>query len=285
MREKIRKGRGKVGSTLGLLVALLIGGVHSPKAFGGEPSVIGHDILVFVDETGSTGRQFEIYRRALLSRIVPGLRGGDRLRVLPIGDDSSLISDFLAQGSLSAAPAFDGFSDNELEYQAKVKTIRKKNQEVRQQLLTTLKQALAKPGQAPETDIFGATRMASQLLSADKRRPVVVFLSDMQEDRGRFRYKNMTFGKKDLARVGAIYGFPDLKNVCVYVVGTRSSSIERTRKMLTFWEDYFKKSGAAATPDHMVSMLVNWPPPESCGSPRVREKTVLSWFDRLRREF
>ena len=46
-----------------------------------------------------------------------------------------------------------------------------------------------------------------------------------------------------------------------------------------------KKSGAAVTPDHMVSMLVNWPPPESCGSPRVREKTVLSWFDRLRREF
>lgn len=284
MRERIRKGRGKFGPILGLLVALLMGGTNFSRAFAGEVSK-GNDILVFVDETGSTGRQFEIYRRALLSRIVPGLRGGDRLRVLPIDDDSSLISDFLAQGSLSVAPSFDGFSDNELEYKAKVKAIRKKNREVRQQLLTMLQKALAKPGRSAETDIFGATRMASQLLSADKRRPVVVFLSDMQEDRGRFRYKNMTFGKKDLARVGTIYGFPDLKNVCVYVVGTRSDSIERTRKMLTFWEDYFKKSGAAVTPDHMVSMLVNWPPKKSCGSPRVREKTVLSWFDRLRREF
>ena len=125
MRERIGKGRGKFGIILGLLVALLIGGTNSSRALGGDVSG-GNDILVFIDETGSTGRQFEIYRRALLSRIVPGLRGGDRLRVLPIDDDSSLVSDFLAQGSLSPTPSFDGFSDNELEYKAKVTAIRKK---------------------------------------------------------------------------------------------------------------------------------------------------------------
>ena len=256
----------------------------SGVAWGEESSPPGFDVLVFVDETGSTDRQFDVYRRALLDRIVPGLREGDRLRVLPITDDNSLISDFMAVGTLAPRPPFDSLSDNELDYKALVKGLKAKNEEVRQQLLSTLKKKLAKPGKSKYTDLFGAARMTSQLFSADKMRPVVVFLSDMEEDRGRFRYKTMTFGKKDLDRVGKSYGFPDLKNVCVYVVGTRSPSIERTRKMVSFWEKYFQKSGADISSDHMVSMLVNWPPPDGCGAPRAKAKKSSSWYERIKKQ-
>ena len=262
---------------------LLTAGGGSGVAWGEEAPPPGLDILVFVDETGSTSRQFDVYRRALLDRIIPGLKQGDRLRVLPITDDNSLISDFMAEGTLAPKPPFDSLSDNELDYKAKMKALSAKNDAIRQQLLDTMKKKLAKPGKSKYTDLFGAARMTSQLFSADKMRPVAVFLSDMQEDRGRFRYNTMTFGKKDLDRVGKAYGFPDLKHVCVYVVGTRSPSIERTRKMIKFWEKYFEKSGADITPDHMVSMLVNWPPPDGCGSPRVTEKKG-SWLDRIKKQ-
>ncbi len=283
-----------LGLGLGVCVALgtpvlpaLSGGVWgaSEVAWGDEAPSPGFDILVFVDETGSTDRQFDVYRRALLDRIVPGLRAGDRLRVLPITDDNSLISNFMAEGSLAPQPPFDSLSDNEIDYKTKVKALNAKNEEVRQQLLDTLKKKLAKPGRSKYTDLFGASRMTSQLFSADRRRPVVVFLSGMEEDRGRFRYKNMTFGKKDLDRVGKAYGFPDLKNVCVYVVGTRSPSIERTRSMVKFWDQYFEKAKADISPYHMVSMLVNWPPPDGCGSPRVKGKKGASWLDRIKKEF
>lgn len=283
-------GKVLLGLGLGMFVGLgspvlpALSGAGQGVAWGDEPAPPGFDILVFVDETGSTDRQFDVYRRALLDRIVPGLREGDRLRVLPITDDNSLISDFMAEGTLAPRPPFDSLSDNELDYKAKVKDLKAKNEEVRQQLLATLKKKLAKPGKSKYTDLFGAARMTSQLFSADHRRPVAVFLSDMEEDRGRFRYKTMTFGSKDLERVGKSYGFPDLKHVCVYVVGTRSPSIERTRKMVSFWEKYFEKSGADISPDHMVSMLVNWPPPDGCGAPRAKAKKSASWYDRIKKQ-
>lgn len=287
-------GRVFLGLGLGVLVGLAAPALPGPSFFGGgagpgeawgdEPAP-GLDILVFVDETGSTDRQFDVYRRSLLDKIVPGLQQGDRLRVVPITDDNSLISDFMAEGMLDPRPPFDSLSDNELDYKAKVKELDAKDNAVRQGLLTTLKKKLAKPGKSKYTDLFGAARMASQLFSADKMRPVAVFLSDMQEDRGRFRYRSMTFGPKDLSRVEKAYGFPDLKNVCVYVIGTRSPSIERTRKMSSFWEQYFKKSGADITSSQMGSMLVNWPPPDGCGRPRVVSKDNSGWFDRLKKQF
>ena len=287
-------GRVFLGLGLGVLVGLAApalpgaslfgGGAGSGEAWGEEPAP-GLDILVFVDETGSTDRQFDVYRRSLLDRIVPGLRQGDRLRVVPITDDNSLVSEFMAEGTLAPRPPFDSLSDNELDYKAKVKELDAKDEAVRQTLLTTLRKKLAKPGKSKYTDLFGAARMASQLFSADKMRPVAVFLSDMQEDRGRFRYNSMTFGRKDLSRVEKAYGFPDLKNVCVYVIGTRSPSIERTRKMASFWEEYFKKSGADITSSQMSSMLVNWPPPETCGKPRVFPANKSGWFDRLKKQF
>ncbi len=287
-------GRVFLGLGLGVLVGLAApalpgaslfgGGAGSGEAWGEEPAP-GLDILVFVDETGSTDRQFDVYRRSLLDRIVPGLRQGDRLRVVPITDDNSLVSEFMAEGTLAPRPPFDSLSDNELDYKAKVKELDAKDEAVRQTLLTTLRKKLAKPGKSKYTDLFGAARMASQLFSADKMRPVAVFLSDMQEDRGRFRYRSMTFDRKDLSRVEKAYGFPDLKNVCVYVIGTRSPSIERTRKMTSFWEEYFKKSGADITASQMGSMLVNWPPPETCGKPRVLSTNKSGWFDRLKKQF
>jgi hypothetical protein len=244
----------------------------------------GRDILVFVDESGSTDRQFDVYRRALLERIIPGLEGGDRLRVAPIVADNSLVSSFMAEAVIPADPVFDGLSDNEIDYNSEIKKDKARNQGIRDQLLATLKKKLAKSGKAPYTDLFGASRMASQLFSADRRRPILVFLSDMQEDRGRFRYQTMKWGARDLKRVEKAYGFPDLKDVCVYVIGTRSPSIEKTRKMGEFWMSYFRNSGASIGPSQMGSMLVNWPPDSSCGKPRVVPQASQSWFDRLKKK-
>ena len=243
----------------------------------------GLDVLVFVDETGSTTRQFDMYRHALLDKIVPNLHGGDRLRVVPITADNSMVVDYMAEGALNAKPPFDSLSDNEIEYKSSVKKIEADNAAVRHDLLVKLRGVLAKPGSSRYTDLFGATHFAAQVFSADKNRPVVVFLSDMQEDRGRFRYKDMKWNARDLARVKRIYGFPDLKNVCVYVVGLRSPSIQKTREMRVFWENYFKQSQADIAKAHMTSMLVDWPPPDGCGSPRVVHKRE-GWFKHMTRQ-
>jgi len=287
-----RASRFVAGLGMGVLAILAAPAVSGLWTGGTGPSVAraddapdpGRDILVFVDETGSTGRQFDVYRRALLDRIVPELKAGDRLRVAPIVDDNSLVSNFMAEGILPGRPSFDSLSDNEIDYKNEVKKEKARDNEIRATLLTTLKVKLAKPGKSRYTDLFGAARMASQLFSADRRRPIVVFLSDMQEDRGRFRYRDMKWNDRDLKRVEKAYGFPDLKNVCVYVIGTRSPSIEKTRKMGEFWLKYFKKSGADISPSHIGSMLVNWPPGEGCGKPRALPKKGESWLQKLRKQ-
>ncbi len=287
-----RAGRFLAGLGMGTLAILsappvpgFLPGAGSPQVARAEEGVSsGRDILVFVDETGSTGRQFDVYRRALLGRIVPELRAGDRLRVAPIVDDNSLVSSFMAEGSLPARPGFDSLSENEIDYKNEVKQEKAEDKAIRDKLLSTLTEKLKKPGKSRYTDLFGAARMASQLFSADRRRPILVFLSDMQEDRGRFRYKDMKWNARDLTRVEKAYGFPDLKNVCVYVIGTRSPSIEKTRKMGEFWFQYFKKSGADIRPSHIGSMLINWPPEEDCGKPRALPKKGESWLQKLRKQ-
>lgn len=271
----------RVLAGFGLMALILTGGPVEKSAWAGglDP---GRDILVFVDESGSTDRQFDVYRRALVERIVPGLKGGDRLRVAPITADNSLVSTFMAEGTLPASPVFDSLSDNEIDYKSDIDKDKNRNEMIRNGLLTTLKETLAKSGHSRYTDLFGAARMASQLFSADKRRPVLVFLSDMQEDRGRFRYRSMKWDKGDLSRVERAYGFPDLKGVCVYVIGTRSPSLEKTRKMSEFWMSYFRRAGADISRSHMGSMIVNWPPEPDCGRPRVAAPIVESWFERIR---
>ena len=287
-----RASRFVAGLGMGVLAILAPPAVSEPWTGDTGPSVAraddapdpGRDILVFVDESGSTGRQFDVYRRALLDRIVPELKAGDRLRVAPIVDDNSLVSNFMAEGTLPARPSFDSLSDNEIDYKNEVKKEKAIDNEIRASLMTKLKARLAKPGKSRYTDLFGAARMASQLFSADRRRPVVVFLSDMQEDRGRFRYRDMKWNARDLTRVEKAYGFPDLKDVCVYVIGTRSPSIEKTRKMTEFWLAYFKKTGADINASHIGSMLVNWPPGSDCGKPRALPKKQESWLQRLKKQ-
>jgi len=250
---------------------------------GDSAQTVGRDILVFVDESGSTNRQFDVYRRALIDRIIPTLDGGDRLRVAPIVADNSLVSSFMAEATLPENPVFDSLANNEIEYNDQIKKDKAHHQEIRNQLIATMKDKLAKSGKARYTDIFGAARMAAQLFSADKRRPILVFLSDMQEDRGRFRYRTMTWDKKDLSRVQRAYGFPDLKDVCVYVIGIRSPSIEKTRKMTEFWMEYFKKAGADVSSSHMGSMMINWPPESSCGKPRFVAPPKESWLQKIKK--
>jgi hypothetical protein len=275
-----------VAAQPGLPDSLSLAGIsgRTDVALAGDSSQgPGRDILVFVDESGSTDRQFDVYRRALLERIVPGLVGGDRLRVAPIVADNSLVSDFMAEAILPQDPVFNRLADNEIDYNSQIKEDKVRNNAIRSQIHDILKKKLAKSGKARYTDLFGAARMASQLFSADKRRPILVFLSDMQEDRGRFRYRTMKWNQRDLVRVEKAYGFPDLRNVCVYVIGTRSPSIEKTKRMTEFWMNYFKKSGADISPTQIGSMMINWPPDSSCGRPRVVPTVKESWLDKIRK--
>ncbi len=293
MKSRGKKtGRIMAGLGMGILMGLVIPSIPGnwplagtgSRAWAEEGPTPGRDILVFVDESGSTGRQFNVYRRAILDRIVPGLRPGDRLRVAPIVDDTSLVSNFMAEGSLPARPSFDSFSDNEIDYKKKVKKEKAQNDQIRETLLATLTKKLAKPGKSKYTDLFGAAQMGAQLFSSDHRRPVLVFLSDMQEDRGRFRFRDMKWDNGDLKRVQTAYGFPDLKNVCVYVIGTRAPSMEKTQKMREFWTAYFKESGADVRSSHMGSMLANWPPPSDCGKPRYVPRAKESWLQKIRKQ-
>ena len=253
-------------STLLLIGAMLLG----PHAVEAAPAR-GTSIVVFIDFSGSIrGPERAAYRLELEREILPALRPGDRIVVAPINDRTLTGFRALAEATLPEPPRFNGWFDNRLEYNRRVRSNEKELLDAREQLTRDVGAAFARPYSSAYTDIFSSLVMAEKIFSGDARRKVLVLMSDMIEDNPPYKFDALAWwpGTTDkvLSELTARQRLPDLTGVCVYVSGVSAATPRLVAAIAEFWDAYFRRARADFDPSRYAPMLLHWPPSRGCAA-------------------
>ena len=249
-----------------LIGAMLLG----PHAVAAAPAR-GTSILVFVDFSGSIrGPERAAYRLELEREILPALRPGDRILVAPIHDRTLTGFRALAEATLPEPPRFNGWFDNRLEYNRRVRSTEKALLDAREQLTHDVADAFSRPLSSAYTDIFSSLIMAEKIFSGDARRKVLVLMSDMIEDNPPYKFDAMSWrpgtAETLLIDLAAKQRLPDLTGVCVYVSGASARTAQLHQDIAAFWQAYFRRAGADLDPSRYAHVLLHWPPSRGCAA-------------------
>jgi len=253
-------------STLLLIGAMLVG----PHAVAASLAR-GTSIIVFVDFSGSIrGPERASYRLELEREILPALRPGDRIIIAPIHDRTLTGFRALAEATLPEPPRFNGWFDNRLEYNRRLRSTEKEMLDAREQLTRDVREAFSRPYASAYTDIFSSLVMAEKIFSGDSRRKVLVLMSDMIEDNPPYKFDAMSWRpgttERLLVDLAAKQRLADLTGVCVYVSGASAATAQLVAEIARFWDTYFRRARADFDPSRYAPMLLHWPPSRGCAA-------------------
>ena len=132
-------------------------------------------VLVFMDVSASV-RDFTVYHDTW-AKILGDLTDGDRLVLARISAETLTQFRPVLDREL---PAFNPFTDNKLVHEKKLK-------QIHQELVGALTQALAAT-RSPKTDILHTLTLAEKIFHDEKRRRILVLVSDMLEDSEEYNF-------------------------------------------------------------------------------------------------
>ena len=228
-------------------------------------------ILIFVDFSESIRAE----NRALIVRdfensIIPSLSAGDGILVAPINEKTLTNFHPVLDATFPSRPEFSGWSDNTLQYNRKVKEIDSEVDRIRDEIRSQVPDILAGGGSSQETDIFSSLVMAEKLFNQERRRKVLILMSDMIVDYAPYRFDKISWSaeKKEeiLSELQGKGLIPDLSGVCVYVSGVSAGSAQLAGEISDFWQAYFERTNADLDPSRYAHVLLHWPPSEDCAS-------------------
>jgi len=229
------------------ILLLLVGvGLLSCQAEQSKPSKI---VVVFADVSASV-KDFDVYHDSW-SKILSRLEGGDRIVLGKITDETFTRFRPVIDETV---PGFSWLTDNKLRYEKKIK-------EIKEKLLKALDEALAAP-RSQKTDILNTLTLAEKVFHGDKRRRVLVLLSDMLEDSEVYNFERLKLAEDFTRRVieekrrkGEM---PDLGKAKVYVAGASAKSASRALEVQRFWIEYIKAANGNLAPQNYGPALINF---------------------------
>ncbi|HSG04984.1 MAG TPA: hypothetical protein VLB09_01165, partial [Nitrospiria bacterium] len=119
---------------LGLSISLLFmssGCSQVSRASGPE----GTEYVIFIDFSGSVGGESQVLiKKDLLDHVVPTLSAGDRIMIAPITDKTLTKFHPLVDVTFPAWPAFNGWSNNRLQYQTQLDAVNREIPELRKRV-------------------------------------------------------------------------------------------------------------------------------------------------------
>lgn len=206
-------------------------------------------VIVFADISGSV-RDFDVYRDGW-SKILGRIEGGDRIVLGKITHETFTHFRPVIDEPL---PRFNWLTDNKLRYEARIKKIRQK-------LAGAIDQLLKSP-RSPKTDILNTLILAQKIFHDDKRRHILVLLSDMLEDGEVYNFERVRVSEKFTRRVieekRRKDQLPDLREAKVYVAGASARRASKALEVQRFWIEYFKAANANLEPQNYSPALINF---------------------------
>lgn len=195
-------------------------------------------------------RDFDVYK-ASWPKIIDRLQGGDRITLGRITDETFTRFRPVLDREL---PAFNPFTDNKLRHE-------KRGKETRQEFSAALDKALEALN-SPKTDVMNSLVLADKIFAGDRRRRVLILLSDMLEDSEEYNFERHKvtdeFTRRvieDKRRRGQL---PNLGGATIYVAGASARSASKAHEVQRFWLEYFQAANARLLPQNYGPALVNF---------------------------
>ena len=253
------------GSLLRLGVAGLL--LATACKISAEPT--GTDILVFIDFSGSVGRESKSsFEKDIHSLIIPSLSAGDRILIAPI--HGRTLTDFrpLVDTTFPPEPEFDGWSDNVMKHKLQMTKITARVDELKKEVGEQVSDLFKKGMSSKQTDIFSSLILAQKVFHKRPTRKVLILMSDMIVDYPPYRFDRIEWDAEKteeiLSELDANGLIPSLSGVCVYVTGATGSSAEQAARIDRFWQGYFDRAHADMDSSRYAHVLLHWPPSEAC---------------------
>jgi len=206
-------------------------------------------VLVFMDISGSV-RDFTVYRDSW-AKILNGLTDGDRIVLARINAETLTQFRPVLDREL---PGFHPLTDNKLRHE-------KQRKQIQQELAQALDQALAAP-RSSKTDILHTLTLAEKIFHDEKRRRILVLVSDMLEDSEEYNFERLQltddFTRRVIAEQKKKGRLPDLDGAKVYVAGASAKSANKALDVQQFWLAYCKEASADLAPQNYGPALMNF---------------------------
>ena len=206
-------------------------------------------VLAFVDLAASV-KDFEGYREAW-QKIVDHLNGDDRIVLGRINDET--FTRFRAMVD-ETIPAFHFLTDNKLRYEKTLK-------EAKDKIATKFAETIAGP-KSKKTDILNSLLIAEKIFRAEKRRPVLILLSDMLEDSGHYNFErikvNDTFTRQLIEAKRKSKQLADLLGAKVYVAGASANNADKALEVQQFWLAFFKAANGNLAKENYGPALISF---------------------------
>ncbi len=229
----------------------------------------GTGIVIFVDFSDSIrGETRALLEQDIKTRIIPSLSAGDRILIAPINDKT--LTDFrpLLEATFPPKPEFNGWQDNVLSYNRRVKDIDTQVARLKKSIRDEVGHMFERGYSSQQTDIFSSLLIAQKLFHNEPRRKVLVLMSDMIEDYPPYRFQEISWSPatapKILSELDARGLIPDLSGACVYVAGVSARSADIAESIGHFWQAYFQRTGADMDLSRYAHVLLHWPPSKAC---------------------
>ncbi len=194
-------------------------------------------IVVFVDMSGSTNKARRTVYRNAFDKIYQSLRQGDRIVVGTITSHSFI--DF--KPAVDAEFPKQTIWDNRLQYEQKSAKTKKSVKDAVNRLLSRKKGT-------PFTEILNSLNVADTILHKEKRKKILVILSDMLQDSKQYKFERYKISSKYIANVIRNQKrqnlIPNLADVKIYVAGASAPNSKKFRDIQNFWARYFTESKA-----------------------------------------
>lgn len=214
-------------------------------ALAAQPKIV----VAFVDLSASI-KDLENYRESW-SKIVSRLNGDDRIVLGRINDET--FTQFRAVAD-EIIPAFHMLTDNKLRHEKKIKGIKEK-------LAKKFEETLGGP-KSKKTDIINSLHLAEKIFRGEKRRPVLVLLSDMLEDSGRYDFERSkvtdSFIRQLIEDKRKSKQLPDLLGAKIYVAGASAKSADKALEVQQFWMEFVKAANGNLTKENYGPALINF---------------------------
>lgn len=206
-------------------------------------------VVVFADVSASV-KDFGRYRDSW-GKILSQISEGDRVVLGTITDETLTSFRPIVDEEL---PKFNWLSDNKLRYEKRIK-------ETKQKLAGGFEELLKAP-RSQSTDILNSLNIAEKIFFDDKRRRVLVILSDMLEDSVEYKFEKVKISNeftKQVIKTKREKGvLPDLTGTTVYVACAYAQSAAKAQDIQKFWVEYFKACNALLEKQHYGACLISF---------------------------
>lgn len=231
------------GIALGLFFvsALLLSGPFAPGAYAlklfGNGDKTPRAIVVLVDMSGSTNKARRTTYSEAFDKIYDNLRQGDRIVIGTITSNSYI--DF--KPVVDAEIPKQSIWVNRIQYE---QNLAKTQKDIRR----AVDRLLSRRKGTPYTEILNSLNIADTIFHSEKRKKILVILSDMMQDSREYRFERVrvtdSFTRKVIQQRKRQNLVPNLAEVKIYVAGASATDSRKFRSIERFWAKYFAASGA-----------------------------------------